>query len=86
MSQHDFQTSAILEPQAARPVQHPLSVRGIAIAKRIFHGVGMPERGQSVVRQRLSRHDLMPCMAHCPPLLIGMEACAGRMTGHGAST
>jgi hypothetical protein len=39
-----------------------MSGLGIAIAKRVFHGVGMHERGHIVVRQRLSRHDLRPFM------------------------
>ena len=37
-----------------------MSVLGIDIAKRVFHAVGMDERGKIVLRKRLSRHDLMP--------------------------
>ena len=37
----------------------------------------MDERGQIILRKRLSRHDLMPCIATLPPVLIGMEACGG---------
>ena len=40
-----------------------MSVLGIDIAKRVFHAVGMDERGKSVLRKRLSRHDLMPFLA-----------------------
>src|SRR6266699_2175049 len=54
-----------------------MSVLGIDIAKRVFHAVGMDERGKIVFRKRLSRHDLMPFMAKLPPVLIGMEACGG---------
>src|SRR5215468_12326207 len=54
-----------------------MSVLGIDIAKRVFHAVGMDERGKIVMRKRLSRHDLMPFMAQLPPVLIGMEACGG---------
>src|SRR6266853_6884211 len=54
-----------------------MSVRGIDIAKRVFHAVGMDERGKIVLRKRLSRHDLIPFMAKLPPVLIGMEACGG---------
>jgi transposase len=57
--------------------KHPMSVLVIDIAKRVFHGVGMNERGQIVLRKRLSRHDLMPFIATLPPVLIGMEACGG---------
>jgi hypothetical protein len=37
-----------------------MSVLGIDIAKRVFHAVGMDERGKIVWRKRLSRHDLIP--------------------------
>jgi transposase len=58
-------------------VKHHMSVLGIDIAKRVFHVVGMNERGQIVLRKRMSRHDLLPCIATLPPVLIGMEACGG---------
>jgi transposase len=53
------------------------SVLGLDIAKRVFHAVGMDERGKIVLRKRLSRHDLIPFLAKLPPVLIGMEACGG---------
>jgi hypothetical protein len=34
-------------------------------------------RGNVVYRKRLSRHDLMPCIAKLPPVRIGLEACGG---------
>ncbi len=77
MRQNDFKTSETIQPQEASPVKHHLSGLGIDIAKRVFHVVGMDERGQIVLRKRLSRHDLMPCIATLPPVLIGMEACGG---------
>jgi len=40
-----------------------MSVLGIDIAKRVLHAVGMDERGKIVLHKRLSRHDLMPCIA-----------------------
>ena len=43
-----------------------MSVLGIDIAKRVFHVVGMDERGKIVLRKRLSRHDLMPFLAKLP--------------------
>src|SRR5262249_49870753 len=52
-------------------------VLGIDIAKRVFHAVGMDEKGTIVLRKRLSRHDLMPCIAKLPPVRIGMEAWGG---------
>jgi hypothetical protein len=59
MSQNDFKTSETIQPQEASPVKHPISVPGIDIAKQVFPVVGMHERGQIVLRKRLSRHDLM---------------------------
>jgi hypothetical protein len=61
MSQNEFKTSETIHPQEASPVKHHMSVLGIDIAKRVFHVVGMDERGQIVLRKRLSRHDLIPC-------------------------
>ena len=58
-----------------------MSVLGIDIAKRVFHAVGMDERGRIVWRKRLSRHDLMPLLAKLPPVRIGMEACGGAHDG-----
>jgi len=55
---------------------HP-SVVGIDLAKRVFHLAGMDDSGQVVLRKRLTREALMPCMAQLPPVVIGMEACGG---------
>src|SRR2546430_11410363 len=77
MSQNDFKTSETIQPQEASPMKHHISVLGIDIAKRIFHVVGMNERGQIVLRKRLARNALMPFIATLPPVLIGMEACGG---------
>ena len=58
-------------------MKHEMHVLGIDIAKRVFHAVGMDDRGTIVYRKRVSRHDLMPCIAQLPPVLIGIEACGG---------
>ena len=58
-------------------MQPAMSVLGIDIAKRVFHAVGMDERGKIVLRKRLSRHDLMPFATKLPRVLIGLEACGG---------
>ena len=58
-------------------MKQEMSILGIDIAKRLFHAVGMDERGKIVWRKRLSRHDLIPFIAKLPPVLIGMEACGG---------
>ena len=54
-----------------------MRVLGIDIAKRLFHAIGMDERGTIVFRKRLSRHDLIPFIAKLPPVRIGVEACGG---------
>ena len=38
-------------------MKQEMSVLGIDIAKRLFHAVGMDERGKIVLRKRLARHD-----------------------------
>jgi len=58
-------------------MKHEMHVLGIDIAKRVFHAVGMDDRGNIVYRKRLSRHDLIPCIAKLPPVRIGIEACGG---------
>jgi transposase len=58
-------------------MKHEMHVLGIDIAKRVFHAVGMDDRGNVVYRKRLSRHDLMPFIAKLPPVRIGIEACGG---------
>src|SRR5215467_3289716 len=77
MSHNECTIRAPIEPQEASLMKPAMSVLGIDIAKRVFHAVGMDERGKIVWRKRLSRHDLMPFMAQLPPVLIGSEACGG---------
>src|SRR5207249_4133739 len=77
MSHNECKIRAPIEPQEASPMKPEMSVLGIDIAKRVFHAVGMDERGKIVLRKRLSRHDLMPFLAKLPPVRIGMEACGG---------
>jgi transposase len=76
VSQNDFKTSEIMSPQEVSPMKE-MSVRGVDIAKRVFHAVGMDETGKLVSRKRLARHDVMPCIAQLAPVRIGMEACGG---------
>src|SRR6266705_6875352 len=71
------ESDATMSPQEASPMKPAMSVLGIDIAKRVFHAVGMDERGKIVLRKRLSRHDLMPFLAKLPPVRIGIEACGG---------
>src|SRR5215831_8464055 len=71
------ESDATMSPQEARPMKPAMSVLGIDIAKRVFHAVGMDERGKIVLRKRLSPHDLIPFLAKLSPVLIGIEACGG---------
>ena len=57
-------------------MKHEMHVLGIAIAKRVFHIVGMDDTGKVVLRKRLSRHDLMPFLAQLPPVRIGLDVAA----------
>ena len=47
-------------------ISEEMSVLGINIAKRVFHAMGMDERGKVVLRKRLSRHALMTFIATLP--------------------
>jgi hypothetical protein len=72
MSHTEFTIREPIEPQEASPMKHEMHVLGNDIAKRVFHAVGMDDRGNIVDRQRLSRHDLRPFSAQLPPVLIGI--------------
>jgi hypothetical protein len=58
-----LESDATMSPQETSPMKPAMSVLGIDIAKRVLHAVGMDERGKIVLHKRLSRHDLMPCIA-----------------------
>jgi transposase len=66
---------ATMHPAEAGPMAPTISVRGIDIAKLVFHVVGMDDSGPVVLRQRLARCAWLTFMANVPPLRIGMEAC-----------
>jgi transposase len=57
--------------------QTAIAVIGIDIGKNSFHVVGQDRRGQIVLRQKWSRHQVEARFANMPPCLIGMEACVG---------
>ena len=50
----------IFHQRIARLCFQPLPIYGLCHTKRVFHAVGMDERGKIVLRTRLSRHALMP--------------------------
>lgn len=58
-------------------MKYAIHVLGIDIAKHVLHAVGLDNTGKIVYRKRLSRHDLMPCIAKLPPVLIGIAAGGG---------
>jgi transposase len=57
--------------------QTAIAVIGIDIGKNSFHVVGQDTRGQIVLRQKWSRHQIEARFANMPLCLIGMEACVG---------
>ena len=48
-------------------MKRDMSVVGIDIAKRVFHLVGMDERGKIVMRKRCSRGEVLPLLANLGP-------------------
>src|SRR5256712_13270996 len=52
-----------IEPQEVSPMKQEITVLGIDLAKHVLHAVGMDNTGKIVFRKRVSRHDLMPCIA-----------------------
>ena len=50
---------------------------GIDLGKTTFHLVGMNQRGEVVLRKRLSRLQLLHFTANLKVKLVGMEACGG---------
>jgi transposase len=53
-----------------------VAVIGLDLAKSVFQVHGISERGEVVLRRRLSRAKLLSFFAKLPPCLIGMETCA----------
>ena len=50
---------------------------GIDLPKNSFSIVGMNEHRKTVLRKTVRCNKLSAFIAHCPPCLIGMEACSG---------
>jgi transposase len=49
---------------------------GLDLAKSIFQIHGVDDAGRTMLRRRLSRHELVWYFAKMSPCLIGMEACS----------
>lgn len=50
---------------------------GIDLAKRVFHIHGVDERGNTVLRKKLMRDQVLPFMEKLEPCVVGIEACGG---------
>src|SRR5215831_12649882 len=50
---------------------------GIDLGKLVFHLVGVSTRGETVLRKKFSRPQLLRFTANLRVRVIGMEACAG---------
>jgi transposase len=53
-----------------------VSTVGLDIAKNVFQVHGVDEHGQTVLRRKVSRGQLLKLFGSLEPCLIGMEACA----------
>ena len=53
-----------------------ITLIGIDTAKRVFHLVGIDQRGQYEWRRQLSRAKLLPTLAQMEPCEVVLEACA----------
>jgi hypothetical protein len=58
MSHNDFGVRCNYFTTGDEPMEQEMSILGIDIAKRVFHAVGMDERGKIVLRKRLPRNAL----------------------------
>ena len=48
---------------------------GLDLAKTVFHLVGLDEKGNSVMKKKVSRRDLAATLQNIPPCTVAMEAC-----------
>ncbi len=58
----------------------PMPTVGIDIAKSVFHLVALDEKGAVIVRKKFSRTQLLVYTANLEAGIIGMEACAERIS------
>src|SRR5665811_246776 len=50
---------------------------GIDLGKTTFHLVALDERGKIIIKQKVSRKQLLVYTANLPSSLVGIEACSG---------
>jgi len=58
---------------------------GLDIAKSVFQVHGIDAAGQVVIRRQLKRRYVLAFFEKLPACLVGIEACACRITGRGSS-
>jgi transposase len=54
---------------------------GIDLAKTVFQLHGIDVAGKVVLRRSMRRREFLALMAKLPPCVVGIEACAPRITG-----
>jgi transposase len=54
---------------------------GIDLAKNVFQLHGGDASGKVVLRRSVKRREFLALMAKLPPCVVGIEACAPRITG-----
>ena len=62
-----------------------VSTIGLDLAKNVFQAHGVSAEGKVVLKKQLRRGQVLSTFAKLPPCLVGMEACAGRITGRASS-
>jgi transposase len=65
---------AVFLAQRSHPM--PVVTIGLDLAKTVFQAHGVDADGQTVLRRRLGRGELLAFFAKLPPCLIAMEACS----------
>jgi transposase len=62
----------------------PVTV-GLDIAKNVFHAYGVNAQGEKAFSRKLRRGQVEAFFAKLEPCLVGIEACARRITGRARS-
>lgn len=57
-------------------MKNTAAVIGLDIAKNIFYAVGKDERGNEVLKRKMSRNQVLAFFANLPVAKVGIEACA----------
>ena len=57
-------------------MKHNAAVIGLDIAKNVFQAVGKDERGNEVLKRKMSRNQVLEFFANLPAAKVGIEACA----------